>query len=137
MGVCVKTYRESADVVDTCPNDSDLSLFVDDDNLAVFRTWEKIKECLIASLSAKPPLIGVTGDAGADDPVTDSSLFQSPKLVGLGSTNSGRIQIFIDDVSQSNFGVNSSFTFDNNLGLIDISPNVFQEGSSLYIDLNQ
>lgn len=136
MAACVKTYRQSADVVDSCPNDPDLLLFVNDANLAVFRTWEKIKECLSVS-GALPPLIGVTGDGGANDPVEDSSFFQSADLVGLGSTNNGRIMIFIDNIPQTNFGSNPSFIFDNSLGLIDISPNSFPLGSGLYVDRNQ
>jgi len=137
MAGCNKTYRQSANDVTTCPNNSDVVLFVDDDNLAVFRTWETIKECLTASLAPLPPLIGVTGDGGQNDPVEDSTFFQSTDLIGLGSTNSGRIAIVVDNVIEWNFGSNPAFTFDNNTGLIDRSPNTFTLGSGIYIDLNQ
>ena len=89
------------------------------------------------SAAALPPLIGIVGGGGSDDPVSDQPIFQSPKLVGLGSANDGKIKIEIDDVILSNFGVNSSFDFDNITGEIDLTPNNFIEGSGLYINLNQ
>ncbi len=52
---CVKAYQDAADVVTSCPADTDLVLFVDKESgLAVFRTWAKIKECLGASGQAEP-----------------------------------------------------------------------------------
>lgn len=93
------------------------------------------------SAAAIPPLIGVVDGGGADDPVSGQSIFQSNKLIGLGSTNNGQIQIFIDDVPQSNYGQNKSFEFNNVTGEIDLdynnSGNTWITDSSLYINLNQ
>lgn len=137
MGVCTKTYRQSADVVDTCPNDVDLVLFVDDANLSVFRTWEKLKECLTTAVGPRNAIKGVVGSGEADDPVEGSSLFQSTKLIGMGADNNGRMVAILAEIIISNYGNNASFTLDNNTGLIDISPNTFQAGDSWFIDLNQ
>lgn len=133
---CTTTYRASADIVTSCPQDTDLILFTDNNNLSVFRTWATVKACF-GGLVVNPPLIGITGNGGADDPVTDSSFFESDKLAGIGSTNSDRFQILIDGVVLQNFGTNIGFTYDTVTNIIDISPNTFPEGSSLYIDLNQ
>lgn len=99
------------------------------------RKWSAIKACFIGVV--KPPLIGVVGGGGANDPVTGSSTFQNASLIGLGGSNNGKIQMVIDDVLYSNFGVNASFTFNNVTGIIDISPNKWVASSGLYIDLNQ
>ncbi len=87
--------------------------------------------------SALPPLIGVVDDGGMDDPVSGTSIFQNDKLIGLGDTNGGRIQIVIAEQIMSNFGDNSSFVLDNTIGELDISPNQFVAGSSFYVNRNQ
>lgn len=88
-----------------------------------------------------PPLIGIVDGGGADDPVSGISTYQNNKFIGLGSTNSGRIQIFIDDTSMTNFGINQNMIFDNVTGTIDLnynfSNNTWQAGSGLYVDRNQ
>lgn len=93
------------------------------------------------SAAAIPPLTGIVDGGGADDPVSGQSIFQSNKLIGLGSTNGGKIQIVIDDVIQSNYGQNKSFEFDNVTGEIDLdyngSGNTWITSSGLYINLNQ
>lgn len=89
------------------------------------------------SNAAAPPLIGTVGGGTANDPAPNQSIFQSNKLIGLGSTNNGKIKIEIDDTIFSNFGINSSFTFNNVTGQINLSPNIFIAGSGLYINLNQ
>lgn len=99
------------------------------------RNWSDIKSCVVGIV--KEPLIGVVDGGGKTDPLSGTSVFQSDLLVGLGSKNSGRIQIVIDNVLYSNFGLNASFTFDNTTGIINISPNVWVATSGLYIDLNQ
>ncbi len=99
------------------------------------RKWSDIKVCI--SASAKPPLIGVVDGGGEDDPVSGGDTFQSDKFIGLGSTNAGKVLIFIDNIPQTNFGTNISFILDNVTGLLDISPNKWFAGSSLYVDLNQ
>ena len=132
--MCQKTYRESAEVVTTCPDDNDLVLFVNDDNLAVFRTWAKMKACMGVP---QKPLIGVVGDGGANDPVAGQSTFQSDDLIGLGVTNQGRIMILIDATPMFNFGAANSFDFDSLTGTIDLGSNTFVNGSGLYVDRNQ
>lgn len=133
---CVTPYLESANIVTGCPANSDVVLFTNTEGLSVFRTWEQFVACVGAAQGAKP-LIGVTGGGGADDPVTDSSFFESDKLSGIGSTNNDRFIIIIDGVILQNFGSNIGFTFDPDTLVIDISPNTFPGGSGLYIDLNQ
>jgi hypothetical protein len=135
-------------ILSGCPADDELVLFNNavggwNESGAVkgygWRTWGDLKLCLASALVLKP-LIGVVDGGGADDPVSGTSLFQNDKLIGLGSTNMGRIQIFIDDVSQSNFGQNLTFAFDNVSGEIDLdngTGNEWVSGGGLYIDLNQ
>lgn len=100
-----------------------------------FRKWSDIKRCVTSVFI--PPLVGVVDGGDTDDPVSGISTFQDNKLKGLGASNNYRIQIVIDEVLQSNFGVNASFTFDGITGTIDLSPNTWQAGSGLYINLNQ
>lgn len=133
---CTTSYLNSADISFVCPDDETLVLFVDSNNLAQFHRWGDIKNCIGAAVSKKP-LIGITGNGGADDPVTDSSFFESDKLQDIGAENNGYFQIEIDGVILQNFGTNIGFTFDSGTNIIDISPNTFPLGSSLYIDLNQ
>lgn len=89
------------------------------------------------SQAAIPPLIGTVGNGGADDPSPDQPIFQSNKLIGLGATNNGEIEIKIANTLLWNFGDNSSFTFNNVTGEIDQSPNNFITGNGIYINLNQ
>jgi len=64
---CVEKYQDSAEVVTSCPEDTDLVLFVDKTSgLAVFRTFATIKECLGGSATQKEPLsfeVGTDVDA--------------------------------------------------------------------------
>lgn len=65
MSTCKKAYQNCAEIVDSCPADSDLVLFVDKESgLAVFRTWETIKGCIGAGQN-KPAtyIVGVDDDA--------------------------------------------------------------------------
>lgn len=97
------------------------------------RTWADIKACIVGIVV--PPLIGVVGGGGADDPNAGAVDFQNSKLIGLGSTNSGRIQIVIDDALFSNYGTNPNFTFNPTTGTIG---GIFWvDGAGLFIDLNQ
>jgi len=97
------------------------------------RTWADIKACLTGTIV--PPLIGVVGGGGADDPTAGAVDFQNDKLKGLGSSNAGRIQIVVDDILYTNFGTNINFSFDNTTGII--SDFFWVTGAGLYIDLNQ
>ena len=81
------------------------------------------------------PLIGVVGGVGSTDPVAGNTAFQNDNLIGLGSTNSDRIQIIVDDIIYSNFGTNINFTFDNITGTI--TDFFWVTGAGLYINLNQ
>lgn len=91
--------------------------------------------------AALPPLIGIVDGGGATDPVSGVSTFQNDFLIGLGATNNGRIQIFIDDTSMTNFGINQNIDFDPVTGTIDLnynfSGNTWQSGSGLYVNRNQ
>ncbi len=85
------------------------------------------------------PLIGIVGRGTIDDPIAGTTTFQSDKLIGLGSTNNGKIQIVIGVTIQWNFGDNKSFDYDPILGTINLSygGNTWIEGSGLYVDRNQ
>jgi len=74
----------------------------------------------------------VVGEAGA--PVTGESTFQSDLLIGIAGAD-GRFSFQIDGVSVMSYGLNASFTIDNDTGEIDISPNVWVEDSSIEIPL--
>lgn len=84
-----------------------------------------------------PPLTGVAGGGNPGDPVGGSMLYQDARLVGLGAANFGRIQIFVNNIPETNFGVSSSFNFDNTTGIIDRDPITWIDLDGLYIDLNQ
>lgn len=99
--------------------------------------WYEVTSNIGGGTSALPPLIGVAGRGQPNDPILTSNLYQSPLLVGLGASNNGEITILINNQPQSNFGINSSFTFDNTTGLIDLSPFYWSDQDGLYIDLNQ
>lgn len=99
------------------------------------RNWSDLKKC---TGFVKQPLIGIVGNGGPTDPTTGITTFQNINLIGLGSSNNGHIQIVVDDVLYSNFGINASFGFNNTIGLITWSQgNTWVAGSGLYIDLNQ
>lgn len=88
-----------------------------------------------------PPLIGVAGNGGADDPVVGSSLFQSTSIIGLGSTNiidgKNAIQISVNKIPENNYEAIPDFTYDPITGLIDRSPNEFSALDTIRIDLTQ
>lgn len=87
-----------------------------------------------------PPFIGIVGNGGAKDPVSGTSIFQHPELIGLGGVN-GWIKIEIDDVTMSNFGQNKSFEYNPATGEINVDYNgngyTFQPQSSLFVNRNQ
>jgi hypothetical protein len=81
----------------------------------------------------KSALTGLVGNGGGDDPTTGSSSFTDTKLIGLPS----RIQIILGEIILSDWGNNSSFTFNSSTGTINITPNTFTAGTTLYVNLNQ
>lgn len=85
----------------------------------------------------KPPLIGVVDRGRPGDPVSGTSIYQDNRLLGLGQANEQQCQIEIDAGILQNFGNQIAFILDNVAAEIDISPNEFQPGQTLYIDLNQ
>ncbi len=89
--------------------------------------------------TVKKPLIGVAGRGGSDDPLVGDTIYQNNKLIGVGSIVDGvtQLQIQINDVTMSSYGLNASFTFNNTTGLFDLGSFEFEENASLYIDLNQ
>jgi hypothetical protein len=87
---------------------------------------------------AKLPLIGIAGTGGQNDPVVNSSLFESSLIIGLGSANSGRYKIEVNKIAMYNFGAFPDFVVTTpSVGLIDITPMQFRTGDTIYIDLNQ
>lgn len=86
----------------------------------------------------RPPLIGVVGRGTADDPIAGLTYFQSPKLIGLGSTNNNEIAIVIDVTILWNFGDNVGFDYNPTTGFIYLRyGNTWTTGSGLYVDRNQ
>lgn len=132
IGGGLKYYDINLAVKTTIPAKTIVSIAKATNNL-----WISIYNASGGGGTVLTPLTGVVGGGGDDDPVNGQSVFQNNKLIGLGAANNGRIQIQIDEANQSNYGNNSSFAFDFATGEIDISPNIFVTGSSLYIDLNQ
>lgn len=100
------------------------------------RRWADLKGCM----SSKVAIRAVVGRGGANDPIKDSSVWQSNDLKGLGSTSNNEIQIVVAENTMSNYGDNTSFYYDPVAGTIDInngSGNTWVEGSSVFVDLNQ
>lgn len=90
------------------------------------------------SKAALPPYIGIVDGGDPTDPVSGTSVFQDPSIVGLGSTNGGKISIQYAEGVRNNFGQNSSFVYDPVLGKITLdNAEEFFPLSSLWIDRNQ
>lgn len=93
------------------------------------------------SSAALPPYVGIVDGGNANDPVSGTSIFQNNQLIGLGSTNSGRITILYAESPRTNFGQNKSFEYNATTGTIDLNYNSSGEewfaDSSLWIDRNQ
>lgn len=79
----------------------------------------------------------IVGDK--DAPVGSSSVWQNDELKGLGTLIDGvyRLMIFIAEQPLVNYGNNASFDYDPVAGTIDISPNTFSIGDSVYVNKNQ
>lgn len=90
------------------------------------------------SKAALPPYIGIVDGGNSTDPVSGTGIFQDASIVGLGSTNGGKISIQYAEAVRNNFGQNKSFDYDPVLGKITLaSPEEFFPLSSLWIDRNQ
>lgn len=94
--------------------------------------WDSIHLGSIAGAVPKS-IAGVVGGGGADDPTSNATTYVNAKLVGLGP----RITIVVNNVQYTNFGANANITFTPGTGTIDISPNKWIVGGSLFINLNQ
>lgn len=101
--------------------------------LAQETTTGKVGQIVISAPT--PPIKLIVDETNA--PISNASTWQNDNLIGLGTINNDRITIIIDAQIQQNWGNNISFTFDNTLGQIDISPNTWQTGSSVEVSLNQ
>lgn len=92
------------------------------------------------SQASAPPYVGIVDGGDPNDPVSGTGIFQNDALIGLGSTNGGKIQIVYADVLRSNYGVLKSFDYDNVAGIIDLTFNSgeqFFAGYGLQVDRNQ
>ncbi len=93
---------------------------------------------IVASLSTQgntetpKRLMLIVGEDGA--PNAGDKIWQNDNLIGLGGIQ-GRIAFQVDLQTYINFGNNSNCTFDNLTGTVDITPNEFQENSSIEVDL--
>lgn len=125
-------YDINRDAVDKIPAKSVVTIMKASNDL-----WFIASVPYVGNQASLPPLIGVVDDGGANDPVSGQPIFQNNRLIGLGVTNGGKISFNMAGSIWENFGDNSNFTFNSTTGEIDISPNEFSAGSSLYINLNQ
>lgn len=136
------TEFTSFPILEGCPADTELILVsgaaggVGIGKYAL-RSWGDLKACITGTPVL--PLIGVVGGGGADDPTAGLTAFQSNKLIGIGSLDTGtgiyRIQIVVDGTLYANYGTNSNFSFDSATGTI--TGFYWETGAGLYIDLNQ
>lgn len=108
---CTRTYRQSAQVVTSCPDDNELVLFVDDNNVAVFRRWSKIKECLGVSspYAYAQLLLNVNGEDG--QPVAGLTTYQNDDLIDATDLNF----IIVNNVVET---LNVDFTLNTTTGTI-------------------
>lgn len=125
-------YDINRDAVDKIPAKSVVTIMKASNDL-----WFIASVPYVGNQASIPPLTGVVDRGGANDPVSGQSIFQSNKLIGLGVTNSGEISFNMAGTIWENYGDNKSFDFNLTTGEIDISPNEFVAGSSIYINLNQ
>ncbi len=104
-----------------------------------WRSWAYIKACVGGA--SLPPYVGVVDRGNPTDPVSNTSIFQSDDLKGLGLTNNYEIQIVYGEQLRSSFGLNKSFNYDHVAGIIDLDYNGSAEqwspGASLWTDRNQ
>lgn len=87
---------------------------------------------------ALPPLTGLVGGGGADDPTDGATTYQNNKLIGVGATNAGKVTIIYAETPMSSWGDNAAFTLNSTSGLFTwLNGNTFSNGSSFYVDRNQ
>jgi hypothetical protein len=93
------------------------------------------------SVASFPPYVGVVDGGNPNDPVSGTPIFQNNSLKGLGSTNSGKIQITYAEIVRSSFGQNQSFIYNSVTGTIDLNYNSsgeeFNPDSTLWVNRNQ
>ena len=133
----------SLPIIQGCPSDNELFLVFgaiggSGASLAGLRRWSDLKHCITFTVIS--PYIGVVDRGNPNDPISGTGTFTNALLAGLGTINSGQIQIVLAEVLRSNFGNNASFTYTDNvtIGTIVISNNAqFLQGDTLYIDRNK
>lgn len=96
------------------------------------QTWDSLHIGSIAT-SVPKSIAGVVGGGGADDPISNATTYVNAKLVGLGP----KITIIVNNVQYTNFGANANITFTPGTGTINMAPNKWIVGGSLFINLNQ
>lgn len=126
-----------------CPSDNEMLLVIGatgglGTGQYALRRWGDIKKCILGTPVL--PYIGVVGRgqiSPTKDPVAGQSVLQDNSLIGLGKSNNNNIQIVVAETLLSNFGDNASFTYDPVSGTIDMSPNKFVLGNTVFVDRNQ
>lgn len=126
---------EQDSVLANCPNDAELIIFfnvVGQPTKTALRTWAQVKACLGIS----KPIAGAVGTAGL--PAANSPTYTDTRLIGLGSTNNGNVQMFVAGIPTYNYGNNIYFELDNVNGIITLlDGSIFNAGDSINIDTNQ
>lgn len=132
VGAISTFYTPQNTISNYCPSNGVLNLVKGNDN----KWYQVLAGTQTGNFLA--PLIGVAGGGGSDDPISGTSTYQNDRLIGIGGANSGKFIITIDGLDWQNFGTNATqFTANTTTGEIDISPNQWYDGMSLYVDLNQ
>ncbi len=117
-----------------CPAQSTINIAKGDDN-----KWYQILSGTTTN-TLLPPLIGVAGGSGDNDPVVTTSIYQNDAIIGLGSTNDGKIEAVIQQQIWDNYSDSGNlFDYDPDTGTIQFDPDTFQwyDGMSITINLNQ
>jgi hypothetical protein len=126
---CKRDYRQSAQVVNSCPDDQELVLFVDDQNVAVFRRWGKIKECLGTSSAFRYAQISTSVSGEDGQPVAGLTTYQDDRLIGCTDLNFIIVNGIVELIGQS-------FTINTTTGTITRT-NQWFSGDLLIIPFNE
>lgn len=84
-----------------------------------------------ATVGVAGELIGIAGRGRAYDPIVGSSTYQHTALINKGGTD-GFYEVFLNTVRMQNYGNNANFFATTpSIGLIDISPLIFNLNDSI------
>jgi len=105
---CEKDIRDSADTAVNCPSGTDLIMFVPQSGPVVFRTYDKVKECLGVTYKYASFNVTANSDGSGGNPVDGSNTYQNNRFIGAtdfthiivnGFTEQGDLYFELDNVS--------------------------------------